>query len=70
MTHAVYDGDWKLVVGESGKGVTLYNLATDLAEEKNLITDPAQAGRVRQMEKQYQWIRSSRRSAILSEKSE
>ncbi|MCE9554106.1 MAG: arylsulfatase [Planctomycetes bacterium] len=65
LAHAVYDGDWKLVLDASDQPAALYHLATDLAEEKNLIAAPAQADRVRQMEKQYRRIRNSKRSVPL-----
>jgi len=40
----------------------LYNLAEDLTELKNLIKDPAQAQRVKRMERLYRNIRASKRS--------
>jgi arylsulfatase A-like enzyme len=44
MAFAVYQGDWKLILGPAGKPAALYNLATDLAEEKNLLaSEPARA---------------------------
>ena len=43
-------------------GLLPYNLAEDLAEQKNLLNDPAHAGRVKRMEKLYREIRASKRS--------
>ena len=41
---------------------TIDDLADDLTEQKNLIADPAQAERVKRMEKLYREIRASKRS--------
>ena len=63
MSHALREGSWKLTFDIAGdKPVALYNLADDLAEQKNLIEDAVQAARVKRMEKIYRTIRSSKRS--------
>jgi arylsulfatase A-like enzyme len=63
MAHALREGPWKLVLDiANDKPAALYNLADDLAEQKNLIADPAQAARVQRMEKLYREIRASKRS--------
>ncbi len=62
MAHALYEGDWKLVTNIEDKAAALYDLKNDLAEGSNLIADPAQADRVKAMEKSYRAIRDSKRS--------
>jgi hypothetical protein len=62
MAHALRAGSWKLVLDMRDKPAALYNLAEDLAEQKNLIGASSQAERVRQMEQIYREIRASRRS--------
>ena len=63
MAHALREGPWKLVFNiEHDKPVALYNLDDDLAEQKNLIADAAQADRIQRMEKLYREIRASKRS--------
>ena len=63
MAHALREGPWKLVFDiEHDKPAALYNLADDLAEQKNLIDDAAQADRIQRMEKLYREIRASKRS--------
>jgi arylsulfatase A-like enzyme len=63
MAHALREGTWKLVLDiENDKPAALYDLADDLAEQKNLISDPAQVERVKRMEKIYRDIRASKRS--------
>jgi hypothetical protein len=63
MAHALREGSWKLVFNiEHDKPVALYNLAGDRAEKQNLFDDPAQAERVKRMEKIYRDIRASKRS--------
>lgn len=63
MAHALREGPWKLVFDIAGdKPAALYNLAEDLAEQKNLVEDAAQAGRIQRMEALYREIRSSKRS--------
>jgi arylsulfatase A-like enzyme len=62
MAHALREGPWKLVLDIQDRPAALYNLAADLAELKNLIKEPAQAERVRRMEKLYRGIRASKRS--------
>jgi arylsulfatase A-like enzyme len=63
MAHALREGAWKLVFDiEHDQPVALYNLADDLAEQKNLFADAAQAERVKRMEKLYRDIRASKRS--------
>jgi len=62
IAHALYVGDWKLVLNDDGKGVSPYNLAEDLAEKHDLIASPEQASRIRQMQKRYGEIRKSKRS--------
>jgi arylsulfatase A-like enzyme len=62
IAHAIYEGDWKLVIDISDKPAALYGLGSDLAERNNLIGDPSQAERVRMMEKSYRAIRASKTS--------
>lgn len=63
MAHALREGPWKLVLDiENDKPVALYNLDSDLAEQKNLFADAAQAERIARMEKLYRDIRASKRS--------
>ena len=62
MAHALREGPWKLVLDMQDKPAALYNLANDLAEMKNLLNEPAQAGRVKRMEDLYREIRKSKRS--------
>ena len=62
MAHALREGPWKLVLDIQDQPAALYNLAEDLAELKNLIKEPAQAERVKRMEKLYRDIRASKRS--------
>lgn len=66
IAHAVYFGDWKMVFAGNDKPAALYDLTQDLAEEKNLIDDPAQAGRVKSMTEAFRNIRSSKRTRDLS----
>ncbi|MDO8540048.1 MAG: sulfatase-like hydrolase/transferase [Opitutaceae bacterium] len=63
MAHALRDGPWKLVLDiEHDQPVALYNLASDLTEQKNLIADRTHADRVQRMAKLYREIRTSKRS--------
>jgi len=62
IAHAVYRGDWKLVFDGGGKAAALYDLSTDLAEERNLIGEAVHAARVQEMSRVFQAIRSSQRS--------
>ena len=62
MAHALREGPWKLTFDLQDKPVALYNLAEDLAEQKNRIDDPAQADRIKRMDQMYRAIRKSKRS--------
>jgi hypothetical protein len=63
MAHALREGPWKLVFDiENDQPAALYNLKDDLAERTNVIAVPANAARVKSMEKLYRDIRSSKRS--------
>ncbi len=63
MAHALREAQWKLVFDiEHNAPAALYNLADDLAEQRNLLGDAAQADRVRTMTALYREIRASRRS--------
>jgi hypothetical protein len=62
MAHALREGPWKLTFNLQDKPVALYNLAEDLAEQKNRIDDPPQADRVKRMDQLYRDIRKSKRS--------
>lgn len=67
MAHALREGPWKLVLDlEHDKPAALYDLANDLAEQKNLINEPAQAERVKRMEQLYRDIRASKRSTPIN----
>lgn len=61
QSMALYEGNWKLVFNTAEKPVALYDLAKDLAEEKNLLSDPSQATRLQSMKKLYREIRHSKR---------
>jgi hypothetical protein len=68
MAHALREGPWKLVFDiEHDRPAAIYNLADDLAEQKNLIADPAQTDRIQRMEKLYRDIRASTRSVPVVE---
>ena len=68
MAHALREGTWKLVLDiEHDKPAALYDLANDLAEQKNLVDDPAHAERVQRMEKLYRDIRASKRSTPVNQ---
>lgn len=43
---AIRRGDWVLLVDRANRATELYDLSTDIAQERNLIDDPAQAERV------------------------
>lgn len=63
MAHALREGPWKLVLDiANDKPAALYNLDEDLAEQKNLLAEAAQADRIVRMEKLYREIRASKRS--------
>ncbi len=47
--NAVVKGDWKLIVRGNGER-ELYDLASDPAETRNLVSEPSQAERVAQLE--------------------
>ena len=66
MAHALYEGDWKLVIDISDKPAALYDLKNDLAERHNLVADAPQAEFVNRLEKTYREIRASKQSTILS----
>lgn len=60
IAHALYEGDWKLVLDIADRPAALYDLASDLIESRNLIADPAQAGRLKRMEAAYRAIRATK----------
>jgi ribosomal protein S9 len=63
IAHALYEGDFKLMLDINNDApAALYDLKNDLAEQKNLIADPAHAERVKRMEATYRAIRASKRS--------
>ncbi|MBX7210239.1 MAG: sulfatase-like hydrolase/transferase [Verrucomicrobiaceae bacterium] len=66
MAHALYMGEWKLVMGLDDTPFALYDLSADLIEHTNLINDAVQAERVKEMEKVYRETRASNESASLS----
>ena len=67
IAHAVYEGDWKLLINiGQDMPAALYDLKIDIAEKNNLIADPAQSERVQRMEKTYREIRASKRSASIT----
>ncbi|MFA6546130.1 MAG: sulfatase-like hydrolase/transferase [Limisphaerales bacterium] len=63
MAHALYEGNWKLIVDIKDQPAALYDLKADLVEEKNLIADPAQTDRVKKMEETYRAIRASKKGS-------
>jgi arylsulfatase A len=62
MAHALRQGPWKLTFDIQNRAAALYNLDDDLAEQKNLMAEAAQADRVQRMTAIYREIRSSKRS--------
>jgi len=63
IAHALYEGDFKLMLDVNNDApAALYDLKNDLAEQKNLIADPAHAERVKRLEATYRAIRASKRS--------
>jgi len=66
IAHALYEGDFKLILDIAHDApAALYDLKNDLAEQKNLIADPAHADRAQRMEATYRAIRASKRSVDL-----
>lgn len=63
MAHALYEGDWKLVLDITDQPAGLFDLKNDLAERHNLIADASQADRVKVMEEVYRKVRASKQSA-------
>ncbi len=66
ISHALYEGDWKLVLDLADQPAALYDLKNDLAERHNLIKDPQQSSRVSAMEKTYRETRASQQSHPLA----
>jgi len=66
MAHAIYEGDWKLLIDMADQPAALYDLKTDIAETNNFIADSAQSERVKRMEQTYRDIRTSKRSTSIS----
>ena len=65
-TFASIEGSWKLVaqIADGGYAVqALYDLKADRLEQTNLVGDPAQATRVRNMLKRFQTRRAAARTA-------
>lgn len=63
ISHALFAGNWKLVMDiENDQPAALYNLETDLVEQRNRIGDVEQSERVKEMYAAYAAIRSSKRS--------
>lgn len=63
IAHALYEGDFKLILDIANDApAALYDLKSDLAEQKNLVAEPAHAERVKRMEADYRAIRASKRS--------
>lgn len=60
MAHALYEGDWKLVLDIADRPAALYDLGSDLIEARNRIAEPDQAGRVKRMEAAYRAIRATK----------
>lgn len=67
MSHAVYDGDWKLLLSIADEPAALYNLKDDLIESHNLIDSYPE--RVKSMEKMYREIRASEKSSDITSQS-
>jgi len=65
MAHALYGGDWKLVIDMADQPAALYDLKNDLAERNNVIGDVGQRERVKSMERTYREIRASKASAAI-----
>lgn len=62
MAFAVYESDWKLIVGPREIPAGLFHISRDLGEENNLLRDPAQAGRLQRMLETFHGLRRSARS--------
>ncbi len=62
IAHALYEGDFKLVIDIQDQPAALYDLKADLAERRNLIADAAQSERLARMTAAYREIRASKRS--------
>ncbi|MSU50149.1 MAG: hypothetical protein EXS37_13875 [Opitutus sp.] len=60
MAHALYEGDWKLVIDIADQPVALYDLSEDLTESRNRIADSALVARAKAMETTYRAIRASK----------
>lgn len=63
MGHAVYVGDWKLMIGIDDQPAALYDLKNDIVEHNNLIA--SQPERAQAMAKLYREIRASESGAKL-----
>ncbi|MCX6895599.1 MAG: arylsulfatase [Verrucomicrobia bacterium] len=66
MAHAVYEGDWKLLINIKDEAAALYDLKADLAEKTNLLAEVSQAERVKRLEKIYRDIRASKTSTAIT----
>lgn len=55
--QAIRMGDWKLMLNRQEQATELYDLAEDLRETRNLIEDPGQQPRIREMMSAYHQIR-------------
>ena len=64
MGHAVYAGDWKLMINIADQPAALYDLKNDLTEGNNLIN--SQPERVKTMDAIYREIRASKASAAIT----
>jgi arylsulfatase A-like enzyme len=62
MAHALYDGDWKLVLNSEDQPAALYDLQRDRIEQHNLIAAREHTARVQAMTQAYREIRASSRS--------
>ncbi len=63
MSHALFSGSWKLVMDiENDRPAALYDLGTDLEEQRNRMGEPEQADRVKAMFSAYAAMRASKRS--------
>ena len=60
MSHAIYEGHWKLVMDIRDEPAALYDLKNDRAESTNLIAEISQVDRVARLCRAYFQIRQSK----------
>jgi len=68
LARAVYQGPWKLVLTKDGQPQHLFNLADDLDEKCDLVTDPQNASRVQALQAEHVRIANSKRSTTVKKR--